>query len=120
MYDYREGDPVEELIGARQIRLEDELADVFSWLFGLAERLTLQASVQAEGGSPTRLEKTSNSRLLLSQILWAKYGSEEERAFWCRHCKKKACACRILLIQSKQQVEDLLRSLPSSRIVGSE
>jgi NTP pyrophosphatase (non-canonical NTP hydrolase) len=111
MYDYREGDLVENLIGARQIRLEDELADVLSWLFGFVERLSIEDRLKSQAIPSTTRQEASSDRLLLSQILWTKYGSEEKRTFWCRHCKNVACNCQILLIQSKQQVEDLLSKL---------
>jgi NTP pyrophosphatase (non-canonical NTP hydrolase) len=119
MYDYREGDLVENLIGPRQVRLEDELADVLSWQFGLVERLGMERRIRTRDYSSTSSQESSNDRLFLSQILWAKYGSDEERGFWCRHCKKLICECHILLIQSREQVEDLLSKLPNSSAAGS-
>lgn len=78
-------------IAARQIRLEDEFADIISWLFGLTITLgTLR-----------------NEKLYLSQIVWDRYGNDKIRAFWCGTCEKAPCACPILLLQSRERVGQL-------------
>jgi NTP pyrophosphatase (non-canonical NTP hydrolase) len=122
MYAYLERDlnQIEDEIVARQVRLEDELADVLSWLFGLVECMNEQGWSQPLGGSSAIPREPSDERLYLSQILWRKYGSDEKRAFWCRHCKEVNCGCRIHLIQEKAQVEDILSRLSTSRKMGSD
>jgi NTP pyrophosphatase (non-canonical NTP hydrolase) len=107
MYTYLEGESLERELAARQIRLEDEFADVLSWLFGLVERLNTSSSPQ------THL--VSGKRRLLSQILWGKYGSDELRSFWCRHCRRVVCNCRVLLIQNKEDVERLAASVAGGK-----
>jgi NTP pyrophosphatase (non-canonical NTP hydrolase) len=103
MYTYLEGESLERELVARQIRLEDELADVLSWLFGFVERLNTSSSQQAY--------LVSGGRHLLSQILWGKYGSDEMRSFWCRHCKKVVCDCKVLLVQNREDVANLASNL---------
>ena len=90
MYTYLDGDPLEQELAARQIRLEDELADTLSWLFGLVERLG--------SGQPV-----DGAKLQLSTVLWDKYGSEEHQSFWCRHCKSMICECPVFLIQNEDE-----------------
>lgn len=100
MYTYLETDSIHDELVARQIRLEDELADVLSWLFGLVERLRSEQSDLVEQG-----------KLRLSTLLWSKYGSDEKQSFWCRHCKSMICECRVLLIQTENEVARLASSL---------
>jgi NTP pyrophosphatase (non-canonical NTP hydrolase) len=117
MYSYLEKDllGIEEEIFARQARLEDELADVLSWLLELVERLgTLGRCNPKEWPSSTG-KRVSNERLYLSQVLWRRYGSDEKQTFWCRHCKQVTCACPIRLIQSREQVDEIPRKLSDAR-----
>jgi hypothetical protein len=100
MYTYLETDSIERELVARQIRLEDELADVLSWLFGLVERLSSNQTHLAEG-------KT----VQLSTILWGKYGSDELGSFWCRHCRSIICECPVRLIQREEEVKHLASNL---------
>ncbi len=103
MYTYLDGDPLEQELAARQIRLEDELADTLSWLFGLVERLG--------SGQP---ELVDGAKLQLSTVLWDKYGSEEHQSFWCRHCKSMICECPVFLIQNEDEVTRLAANLSKS------
>jgi NTP pyrophosphatase (non-canonical NTP hydrolase) len=100
MYTYLETDSIERELVARQIRLEDDLADVLSWLFGLVERLSSNQTHLAKG-------KT----VQLSTILWGKYGSDELGSFWCRHCRSIICKCPVLLIQREEEVKRLVSNL---------
>jgi NTP pyrophosphatase (non-canonical NTP hydrolase) len=114
MYTYLQGNPIEQEILARQMRLEDELADVLSWLFGIVERLNMRNRDQPQGNFSVNSEAISNERLYLSQILWDHYGSNEKHAFYCRHCESVICTCPVLLIQTKEQVENLVTKLSNS------
>lgn len=119
MYAYRTDEVIEDEIGIRQLRLEDELADVLSWLLGLVDRLGLQdqkRSTEYTSESPRELPE---SRMLLSQILWARYGSNEKGSFWCRYCQKVVCECPIVLLQRKEQVQELLVKLSGPASDGS-
>jgi NTP pyrophosphatase (non-canonical NTP hydrolase) len=111
MYSYLDSEPVEHEIIPRQIRLEDELADVLSWLMGLVERLGKQRQFHTVEGHSVTSSEVSKGKLVLSDLLWKKYGSDEKGSFWCRHCSETICTCRIRLIQSEQQVQELLTKL---------
>jgi len=121
MYTYLEEhwDHIADEIVARQIRLEDDLADVLSWLFGLVGRLDMESSSQPRGSSSTIPAEISNGRLLLSQILWARYGDEEKQVFQCWSCKNVICSCAIRPIQTQSQVEDLVNKLSNSPNAGA-
>lgn len=84
----------------RQIRLEDELADTLSLLFGLVGRLRMDIH-----------DGTAKDAMRLSQILWQKYGSEAYKSFWCRHCKSTVCSCAIIFARSETQVQEILQAL---------
>jgi len=118
MYTYSGRDSIEEEIFPRRARLEDELADVLSWLFGIVECLELRKRSQPNDGLLTDVPAASTVRLRLSQILWARYGSDEKHTIRCFHCGAEQCVCDIQLIQSKEQVEDLLAKLSKSPSPG--
>ena len=95
MYSYgqsiRVGEP-----RARQMRLEDELADTASVLFGLVERL--------------HMDKKDPS-LKLSTLVWAQYGADDLKGFYCRHCNHKVCDCQITLVESTELIRNTLEDL---------
>jgi NTP pyrophosphatase (non-canonical NTP hydrolase) len=95
MYSYGGSIPVGEP-RARQMRLEDGLADTASVLFGLVERL--------------HMDKKDIS-LKLSGLVWSKYGSDELKGFHCRHCTQKVCQCQITLIESTELIRNTLKDL---------
>jgi NTP pyrophosphatase (non-canonical NTP hydrolase) len=100
MHTYLATDSIERELVARQLRLEDELADVLSWLFALVEHLSSNQTQLAQG-------KT----LRLSKILWGKYGSDEIGSFWCRHCRSITCKCPVILIQREEEVVRIVSDL---------
>lgn len=104
MYSYTTKDLVAGELLQRQIRLEDEFADTLSWLFALVEKL----GMMNENIQETAVQQRNEDRLLLSRILWEKYGSDELRSFYCRHCNKIVCDCPIVLISSAPLVTELL------------
>jgi NTP pyrophosphatase (non-canonical NTP hydrolase) len=111
MYTYSSKDSIEDEFPLRQVRLEDELADVLSWLFGLVERLDLEIRNLSQEGRSFSSPTFSTGRLLLSQILGARYGGDEGRVLRCIHCKLAPCRCEVRLLQSEEDVEDLLAKL---------
>lgn len=84
----------------RRIWLEEEIADVASWLFTLVNHLRSVPEIanafqkylyQAE---PLRLD----SDIKLSRIIWNRYGNEGSGEWFCPYCKQKICRCPILLV----------------------
>jgi hypothetical protein len=88
----RAGEPIR-----RRSRLEAQLADLFVWLFALVERIGLGSGVE-----------TRQVKVLLSETIWARYGSEDGHCFCCRHCKGRVCSCRIILVPATYPVEEFL------------
>ena len=100
MYSYKEtnfrlGEP-----NWRQLNLEAQLADVFSWLFALVEKL------EQERGD--REEQRSTESIRLSKIIWDHYGSDDLHTFYCATCKNTLCTCSIILVPNTRPIEDLL------------
>jgi hypothetical protein len=83
----------------RRSRLESRLGELFIWLFALVEKIGLEISRKG----------AEHARILLSEIIWARYGSDEGHCFCCRHCKNQMCSCRIILVPATYPIEELLR-----------
>jgi NTP pyrophosphatase (non-canonical NTP hydrolase) len=99
MYSYLEKDFSTPEPYWRQLRLEEQLADVFSWLFSLVERINLQKTRQ--GRCP------QENKTWLSRIIWERYGCDQLHSFYCPTCKKAQCACPILLVPPSRSIEQL-------------
>lgn len=95
----------------RQIWLEEEIADVTSWLFTLVNHLrfvpeianTFQRYLYA--ADPYRLAED----IRLSRIVWNRYGNDGLAEFICPFCKRKICRCPILLIKDKANYGTLIK-----------
>lgn len=75
----------------RQLKLEQELADVFSRLLALVHKL--------------RKEEPSVS---LARLIWTRYGSESEGKFICWLCQQSPCDCSIIIVPLDRSVEELI------------
>ena len=96
----------------RQLRLEAQLADVFSRLFAIVEKINRVASTDREFQS--ELFKNSSLALdpiRLSAILWYRYGRDEDRSFWCPFCKKISCECQLVFVPANRGVGEFLHLL---------
>jgi NTP pyrophosphatase (non-canonical NTP hydrolase) len=97
----------EELKKRRIAELEEEIADVFSWMNGLLLKIRrvyyedaqeyFQSLVPKKpAGVEIRLLFTDEIRM--SDIVWAKYGrspeGEDRPTLWCSGCRSCPCACR--------------------------
>jgi NTP pyrophosphatase (non-canonical NTP hydrolase) len=96
MYTFSDTTFVATEVSARQGCLEDELSDVSSWLFALVERLKLPVERPSEEG-----------RLLLSQIIWSRYGTDEIQRFTCWKCRKPSCTCPIVFVPPDRPIDEL-------------
>lgn len=88
----------------RQVWLEEEIADVASWLFTLLNHLRFVPEIANafqkyvfQGAKPIQFDED----IKLSRIIWNRYGNEGIGEFMCPHCKKQICRCPILLIQDR-------------------
>jgi len=103
--DFRAGEP-----GWRQARLEGQIADVFSWLFGLVEKLNYLERTETEAnrkgagtGSPPP------EQVSLSGVIWRRYGSDRLRSFRCPACDRDVCACRLLFVPATRPANEWLQ-----------
>ncbi|MCH7777915.1 MAG: hypothetical protein IH878_15495 [Gemmatimonadetes bacterium] len=84
----------------RQTWLEEEIADVSSWLFALIEKLDFIRETADEYDKWRYKEEifADRTQILLSQIIWRRYGSDERGGFYCPHCGETECNCKIRFI----------------------
>ena len=96
----------------RQIWLEEEFADVFSWLFTLVEKLNLMRET-ADEYDRWRFGATFVARkpMHLSEIIWKRYGSDDLRRFYCPHCTEPECQCPIVLVPPDRSIAELLQNV---------
>lgn len=116
MYTYTKKQPfmLDEL-GWRQIWLEEEIADVSSWLFALVIKLDLIRET-ADEYDKWRYEEGAyapRDSIQLSRIIWKKYGSDDLTAFFCKKCKKNKCVCPIQLV-GKEEFNQLVKAADPS------
>jgi NTP pyrophosphatase (non-canonical NTP hydrolase) len=89
--DLRQGEP-----NWRQLRLESQIADVFSWLFALVIKLNKQP------------EFRSARPVTLSEIIWHRYGSDRFKSFRCPFCDGRVCSCALVFVPATCSTEQWL------------
>jgi NTP pyrophosphatase (non-canonical NTP hydrolase) len=107
-YSYKKSEFVHGEPHQRRLRLESQLADVFSWLFTVVETLNRE-----------RCPKNDDATLptCLSQIIWRRYGSDSLRSLYCRFCERRECECTLIVVpttRSMEEFDSLNTSLPSN------
>jgi len=115
MYTYKEktfrlGEP-----NWRQSNLEGQLADVFSWLLVLAEKLDILERERGERQGQRKHAKLQRAESIqLSGIIWRRYGSDDLGSFYCPFCKMTACHCAIILVPDGRSLEELVEKFQQS------
>ncbi len=110
MYSYSPRSFVDGEPNWRQVRLEAQLADVFSWLFALVEKLnSLKLLARGSETQGRKMISTPVKAVSLSGIIWQRYGSDSLRSFCCWKCKLPACGCQIILVPATQPNAELLQ-----------
>lgn len=96
---------------SRKLAVENEIADVFSWLFAISSKLRL--IYEKFDRSPERLYPHSRSRrksiapdMWVSKRIWEEYGKSE--VFACRVCGKTVCSCSIYLATTNEQINPIV------------
>ena len=96
----------------RLIYLENEIADVTSWVFTLVNKLQLVEEIAR--GHYTYILGPSGSELFLttpytlSRIIWNRYGSNDLQSLYCPHtCKQPQCDCPIYLVRTPTRLVKL-------------
>jgi len=105
MYSYTEGKFQLGEPNWRQMKLEAQLADVFSWLFGLVEKLGRLKHACTNHKVQPDAESLDSPRL--SEIIWRRYGSDDAHSFFCPFCKGTVCSCPIVLVPATKPAEEL-------------
>jgi len=95
---------------SRQLDLESELADVFSQLLALVEKLDelKQIGREHEPGS-SKTTSVAAEPVRLSKIIWDRYGSDTLNSFFCSTCKAPVCCCQIVLVPATHSSEELIQ-----------
>ena len=86
--DFRSGEP-----NWRQARLEGQIADVFSWLYALVQKLN------------------DVKPITLSGIIWRRYGSDSLQSFRCPTCAKPVCVCPLIFVPATRPTQEWLDKL---------
>lgn len=90
----------------RQKWLENEIADVSSWLFTLVNSLELIPEIaRAFQKFAFDREVFVSERITLSRIIWHRYGDDHLESLYCPHiCKKQVCECPIVLVHDNDSL----------------
>jgi NTP pyrophosphatase (non-canonical NTP hydrolase) len=113
MYTYKDANgerPSPDLFHWRQKMLEEEIADVASWLFTLVNNLSFIPEIvdafqkYLYKSQPYNIEK----EVKLSKIIWNRYGNEDMKDFYCPYCKERKCSCPIVLIQNDSDYKQII------------
>lgn len=101
--DYIKGEP-----DHRQLRLEAQVADAFSWLFAVVEKLN---SINIRRLDYDRVHSkgmaVAVTPVRLSEIIWSRYGSDSLKSFWCPFCKRTTCACPLVFVPATRPVDEM-------------
>ena len=108
----------------RQMYLENEIADVTSWIFALVNKLEWVETIAKGYERYISLgeEILRPIPYTLSGIIWKRYGSPSGQDLYCPHkCKQPICECPIYLVRTpkglaklKDYTVDILTSLKNT------
>jgi hypothetical protein len=107
MYSYKQDNFVAGEPNHRQRRLESQLADVFSWLFGLVEALDTVREQLPQYESWRAGANDGTDSIRLSEIIWRRYGSDQLKSFYCPFCKGTACSCPLIFVPATRSTGEL-------------
>jgi NTP pyrophosphatase (non-canonical NTP hydrolase) len=115
MYSYKTDTFVDGAPRLRQLRLEAEIADIFSWLFAVVGKLELlkQNGVDIDRWQ-IHEEFKAGEPLRLSQIIWRRYGSESLQSFYCPFCEHASCTCELVFVPTNRSIGELLTKFAAS------
>jgi NTP pyrophosphatase (non-canonical NTP hydrolase) len=104
IYSYKADEFVAPQPSWQRQRLEDELGDLFRWLFLVAEKLNSVISDYSNHDLPRSVPQP----LRLSWILWDRYGSTSRDQFHCPFCTGSSCVCKHVFVPGSATVDDLV------------
>jgi NTP pyrophosphatase (non-canonical NTP hydrolase) len=104
MYTYKPDEFVAPIPSWRRERLEDELGDLFRWLFLIVAKLNSLIS-----SSSHDLPRSAPEPLRLSWILWDRYGSSTSQGqLHCPFCGEPTCTCRHIFVPGNASAAELV------------
>jgi NTP pyrophosphatase (non-canonical NTP hydrolase) len=107
---FRPGEP-----SWRQARLEDQIADAFSWLFALVNKLNaMKLSRYEHRRREKNTQMGSGAQITLSEIIWRRYGSDKLKSFRCPSCGSSICSCPLVFVPGTHPVKELLEKFKPS------
>ncbi len=91
----------EEQLAYRKRRLQEEVADVFSWMFAMELKVRSLYHDNAIEYAQTLLPRGQRGKekapLRFSDVIWSKYGTTRDGGLWeslkCTGCESAPCAC---------------------------
>lgn len=120
MYSYRQDDFLKGEPRQRQLRLESQIADIFSWLFTLVEGVSLFRRELPEYEKWRSESGIVDSEIIhLSEIIWRRYGSDELCSFYCPFCAHAECSCPLIFVPATRSMEELKALLDDHDQSGS-
>ncbi len=104
-----------------QIWLEEEIADVFSWLLTLVNSLQIMPNITKEFfeylGVPDII-KIHEDEIKLSKIIWKRYGSDENKDFRCYNCHEPRCECDIFFVGENMKYDEFRSSVKNNEPIA--
>jgi NTP pyrophosphatase (non-canonical NTP hydrolase) len=94
-----------------QIWLEEEIADVFSWLLTLVNSLQMMPDIAKEFVNYLELGRASKifeEKIMLSTIIWQRYGNNRKHIWWCPSCEKQRCICDLKWVGENMDYAEFL------------
>ena len=94
-----------------QAWLEEELADVSSWLFAIVGKAD---SIRETAATYARFvgldDRGAGTPIRLSQIVWARYGLPKADKLYCPHCKNPDhCECKINIAPTLLAIDEIVK-----------
>jgi len=111
-FDQEEQGNFKRAYAQKKLDLEDEIADVFSWIFALANKLrdifSLPDRYFKAMFPDAPVQPSFGPYLTLSQVIWETYGNKAHNVLGCRDCNKLVCECNIYLATTESSVQEVL------------
>jgi NTP pyrophosphatase (non-canonical NTP hydrolase) len=126
LYTYRTEDEVNAATrDERILDLENEIADTFSWIFTLSNKLRdvfrladrTAKKLKLPEKFPAAVELNFGRLFTLSKMIWymGNYGNEKHDLLGCRDCNELVCKCPIYLIYDRDRVKKHFPESPDAQ-----
>jgi hypothetical protein len=107
MYSYRTDNFVKGEPRQRQLRLESQIADVFARLFSLVGAIGIHKRELTDFEKWLGSTVGEEEPVLLSRIIWKRYGSDVLQSFYCPFCEQANCSCPLVFVPATHPLNEL-------------